>query len=39
LVSVERYAEMRALYSVLLHRMDCQLTDANAVAVLQNASS
>lgn len=39
LVSTERFAEMRALYSVLLHRMDCQLTDANAVAVLQNAAS
>jgi HK97 family phage major capsid protein len=38
LVSRERYAEMRKLYASLTHSQDCQVVDANALAVLQQHS-
>ncbi|MBV9887567.1 MAG: phage major capsid protein [Acidobacteria bacterium] len=38
LVSKERYAEFRLMYSVLFHRQDCQVTDAKALNVLQQHS-
>lgn len=38
-VSAERYAEQGMMYASLTHRQDCQVVDANALSVLQQAAS